>query len=218
MSSRERILNRLREGAEQQSVPAQRQPVNQVWAAPEESSWLDLFCQNMSDNHADVILTTEAQWMAELQRSLCTQGVSRLLCGDHAQGHALQKYLNENLPSLQADIYATAVAKPELFMQVDAGFSVASGALAETGSLVVSTGPQEPRTLSLVPPLNIVLVKQSQLRANFSAWVAEGMIPDVMPTNLLLISGPSKTADIQQTLAYGAHGPKSLIVLMLTDA
>ena len=57
-----------------------------------------------------------------------------------------------------------------------------------------------------------------KLRANFSAWVAEGMIPDVMPTNLLLISGPSKTADIQQTLAYGAHGPKSLIVLMLTDA
>ena len=160
----------------------------------------------------------EAQWMAELQRRLSGQGVSRLLCGDNAQGHALQQYLNTNLPSLQADIYAAAVAKPELFMQVDAGFSVASGALAETGSLVVSTGPQEPRTLSLVPPLNIVLVKQSQLRANFSAWVAEGMMPDMMPTNLLLISGPSKTADIQQTLAYGAHGPKSLIVLMLTDA
>ena len=36
-----------------------------------------------------------------------------------------------------------------------------------------------------------------------------------MPTNALLISGPSKTADIQQTLAYGAHGPKELIVLMI---
>ena len=36
-----------------------------------------------------------------------------------------------------------------------------------------------------------------------------------MPTNALLISGPSKTADIQQTLAYGAHGPKELIVLVI---
>ena len=36
-----------------------------------------------------------------------------------------------------------------------------------------------------------------------------------MPTNALLISGPSKTADIQQTLAYGAHGPKELVLLLL---
>ena len=36
-----------------------------------------------------------------------------------------------------------------------------------------------------------------------------------MPTNALLISGPSKTADIEQTLAYGVHGPKELIVLMI---
>jgi len=39
-----------------------------------------------------------------------------------------------------------------------------------------------------------------------------------MPTNALLVSGPSKTADIQQTLAYGAHGPKELLVLILQDA
>ncbi|MEI8631512.1 LUD domain-containing protein [Vibrio sp. PP-XX7] len=38
-----------------------------------------------------------------------------------------------------------------------------------------------------------------------------------MPTNAVLISGPSKTADIQQTLAYGAHGPSELIVIVLTD-
>ena len=39
-----------------------------------------------------------------------------------------------------------------------------------------------------------------------------------LPTNALLISGPSKTADIQQTLAYGAHGPKELVVLLLEEA
>ena len=38
-----------------------------------------------------------------------------------------------------------------------------------------------------------------------------------MPTNLLLVTGPSKTADIQQVLAYGAHGPKELIIVLVDD-
>ena len=38
-----------------------------------------------------------------------------------------------------------------------------------------------------------------------------------MPTNLLLVTGPSKTADIQQTLAYGAHGPKELVIVLIND-
>jgi L-lactate dehydrogenase complex protein LldG len=38
-----------------------------------------------------------------------------------------------------------------------------------------------------------------------------------LPTNALLVSGPSKTADIQQTLAYGAHGPKELVVLLIEE-
>ena len=45
---------------------------------------------------------------------------------------------------------------------------------------------------------------------------AEGWT-DGLPTNALLISGPSKTADIQVTLAYGAHGPKELVVLLIGD-
>ena len=84
--------------------------------------------------------------------------------------------------------------------------------------MLVETGPQEPRALSLVPPLNIILLNASAITASFLTLVQAQKLPAQLPTNVLLISGPSKTADIQQTLAYGAHGPKELIVLLLTDA
>ena len=71
--------------------------------------------------------------------------------------------------------------------------------------------------MSLVPPVHIVLLNASTIHNTFyEAMTAEGWA-DGLPTNALLISGPSKTADIQVTLAYGAHGPKELVVLLIGD-
>jgi L-lactate dehydrogenase complex protein LldG len=76
---------------------------------------------------------------------------------------------------------------------------------------------EEPRTLSLVPPVHFVIVDAGQLYADFATLINEQQWHNKMPTNILLISGPSKTADIQQTLAYGAHGPEKLVVLLLVE-
>jgi hypothetical protein len=71
--------------------------------------------------------------------------------------------------------------------------------------------------MSLVPPIHIALLDADQLYDTlFDAMQAQGW-SDGMPTNALLVSGPSKTADIQVTLAYGAHGPKELVVLLLVN-
>jgi L-lactate dehydrogenase complex protein LldG len=76
----------------------------------------------------------------------------------------------------------------------------------------------EPRLMSLVPPLHIALLKASEVYDNLYTALQVQSWAAGLPTNALLVSGPSKTADIQQTLAYGAHGPKELIVLILEDA
>jgi L-lactate dehydrogenase complex protein LldG len=73
---------------------------------------------------------------------------------------------------------------------------------------------REPRTLSLVPPIHFALLDAATIHPTFDALVSENWAAG-LPTNALLISGPSKTADIQQTLAYGAHGPKELVVLVI---
>ena len=95
--------------------------------------------------------------------------------------------------------------------------SGARAAIAETGTLILWPDANEPRLMSLVPPVHIVLLDATRIyNTFFEAMTAEGW-KDGLPTNALLISGPSKTADIQQTLAYGAHGPKELVVLMLNS-
>ena len=108
--------------------------------------------------------------------------------------------------------------KEELFWQVDASITGTAGAIAATGSLVLWPDRHEPRLMSLLPPLHIALLKASEIEDNLYSMMEKQNWSAGLPTNLLLVSGPSKTADIEQVLAYGAHGPKELVVLILEDA
>jgi L-lactate dehydrogenase complex protein LldG len=234
MNSRERILQRLYASQASAQNPEQTSQTTGIqaehaagWTQLAQSEWLASFKQNLLDNHAEVIETTTANWAGELAQQLTARGVKRLLSGEHEQGRVLLNALaqfaeqhteQQKITPVDASLLTEPLSKEELFLSIDAGFSVASAGLAETGSLLVETGPQEPRALSLVPPLNIILLNASAITASFLTLVQAQKLPAHMPTNVLLISGPSKTADIQQTLAYGAHGPKELIVLLLTDA
>ena len=90
--------------------------------------------------------------------------------------------------------------------------------IAETGTLGLWPDEPEPRLMSLVPTVHCVLLAAATIHNTFyEAMQSEGWA-NGLPTNALLISGPSKTADIQVTLAYGAHGPKELIVLLMGEA
>ena len=104
-----------------------------------------------------------------------------------------------------------------LFNEVAAGVTLSRAAIAETGTVVLWSGPQSPRLLSLVPPVHIVIVDAHTVYDTLSEVMHAERWSDGLPTNVILVSSPSKTADIQQTLAYGAHGPKQLIVMLVED-
>ncbi len=94
----------------------------------------------------------------------------------------------------------------------DAGLTGADAALAETGTLVVSSGPGRSRLVSLLPAVHIALVPTACLTADLFTWTASR--GGGMPASITLISGPSKTADIEQVMAIGVHGPKRLVVIL----
>jgi L-lactate dehydrogenase complex protein LldG len=101
-----------------------------------------------------------------------------------------------------------------------AGVTGVFGAIAETGTLALRSGPDSPTTLGFLPEAHIALVWAEQVSASLEdVWTAlrreqgEG----VMPRTVNLITGPSRSADIEQTLQLGAHGPKNLHILLIDD-
>ncbi|MBN1563983.1 MAG: lactate utilization protein [Anaerolineae bacterium] len=101
----------------------------------------------------------------------------------------------------------------------DVGITGVDAALAETGSLVVTSGPGKSRMVSLLPPVHIALVPVSRLTNDiFTYMAAQGhQTPDTMPANRVIITGPSKSGDIEQILALGMHGPKRCIAILYDD-
>jgi L-lactate dehydrogenase complex protein LldG len=97
----------------------------------------------------------------------------------------------------------------------DAGLSSATAALAETGSIVVGSGPGRSRLTALLPPVHVALLPASCLTTDLFTWTASRQ--GALPAQMTFISGPSKTADIEQTMAVGVHGPKRFIVVLVRD-
>lgn len=99
------------------------------------------------------------------------------------------------------------------------GLTGADAAIAATGTLVVSAGPGRPRQTSLLPDIHIAVIRRAQIVPTMEQWQADLLAkgPDALTasSNVLLISGPSRTADIAMELVLGAHGPREVHVLIV---
>jgi L-lactate dehydrogenase complex protein LldG len=98
-----------------------------------------------------------------------------------------------------------------------ASLSRAIVAAAETGTLFLVSGADNPTTLNFLPEVHMVLVKASDIVGSYEeAWNRLRMIygERTLPRTVNMISGPSRTADIEQTIVRGAHGPRRLYVLI----
>jgi L-lactate dehydrogenase complex protein LldG len=96
----------------------------------------------------------------------------------------------------------------------DIAFNVASCAIAETGTLAYPASPGRPPSWHFRPGLEIALLAGNSIHADLEA-VLEQIKESGMPSTINLVTGPSRTGDIEQTLELGAHGPKELVILIV---
>jgi L-lactate dehydrogenase complex protein LldG len=102
-----------------------------------------------------------------------------------------------------------------------ASVSHAFGGVAETGTLVLASGPDNPTTLNFLPDTHIVVVAAADIAGDYeTVWqrVREKFGIAALPRAINMITGPSRSADIGQILILGAHGPRRLHVLVVGEA
>ncbi len=222
MSARDNILQRLRAAPLGKPVLAPDVPgfyasVRNALPAEERAARIERFCEKMCFWRGEVVRVTHSNWVETLRTLCVTKNVRSLLYG--AQTSHATSLETSGITGLKSYDQPIEEWKTSLFRDIDAGLTSTRGGITETGTLIVWPDANEPRLMSLVPPIHFALLDADQLydtlfeAMSTQGWGAQGM----MPSNALLISGPSKTADIQVTLAYGAHGPKELVILLIVN-
>ena len=215
--SRERILARLKSAAGAAAPPvAEPDPLPQVEYSHREK--IEKLKTLMEAMRTEVHITNEQNWLGLLKDILRQRGIKDLLYGPQSPiGAALeQNWQNsaDGLPELVP--YDVEIEKiKERVFSIEAGITSTMGGIADTGALILWSSKEEPRLMSLVPPIHIAILRADKIYNSLLEVMQKENWSANMPTNAFLISGPSKTADIELVLAFGVHGPKELIVLVI---
>jgi len=209
MSAREEILNRLVGQAREVSPPA-------PWRSRRQFANLaEQFCQALTMAKGEVHRAgSRAEALDRLAGLLHEINAQNALIDDHPVLAGLEPATR--WPEIAWHVVGHSAGDLRHFAAAaDVGISGADAGLAETGTVVLSSGPGRSRLTSLMPPVHIALAPASCLTSDLFTWMSEYKPP--LPASMTLISGPSKTADIEQTMAVGVHGPGRFIVLLYLD-
>jgi len=222
MSGRETVLGKVRRALAVSGSESDREAaVEQRLASPaagvipkrgqlEGAARVDLFCK-----------------MAEAVQA----GVTRVASSDDVP-EAIAKFLRQN--NLPAEIRLGADDRlaglpwektPNLTRKSGpsdgrdlTGVSHALGGVAETGTLVLHSGSDNPTTLNFLPDTHIVVVNAGDIAGDYeTVWqrIRATFGKGVMPRTVNWVTGPSRSADIEQTLLLGAHGPRALQIIVI---
>ncbi|MDE2747346.1 MAG: lactate utilization protein [Chloroflexota bacterium] len=208
MSARERILSRLR---------AAQAPFTDVALIVERRQMIPPQTMTASERLNQFIDNAQSLgcFVYQVDRSEAVEQIMDLLDGDKS----LLSWDEAHLPLDGAhgllNSLGVAVAQHN-DGGVRVGLTGVNAALAATGSLVLESGAGRYRSASLLPDLHIALMTADQVLPDLETWAAARAHEAFREaSNTVIVSGPSKTADIGHQLVKGAHGPRELHILIL---
>jgi L-lactate utilization protein LutC len=146
--------------------------------------------------------------------------LDRLGLAEFLQARGIQRHNHASLAALPAE------AQRRVLLACDIGITSCDCAIAETGTLMVMSGPGQERVASLLPPYHVAIVERRQIVPDLIDAFAMLAARDedsrdgcpALPSNVTFITGPSKTGDIELQLTTGVHGPGKWRVIILDSA
>jgi L-lactate dehydrogenase complex protein LldG len=220
--SKETILTAIRRGLKRGPVSAdqaamlrgrlEQHPRHLIPARSrlEHAGQVDLFVRNVEKEFGSVTRVPDADTVPEAVADyLAAQNLPpRLAMAPHPELRALPWSARPLLEIREGRAEATDA------VSVQHGFA----AIAETGTLMLPSAPERPVTLNLLADTEIVVLRATSIVGAYEeAWDRLRAELGGMPRNVMLVTGPSRSADIEQTLELGAHGPRRLHVVVIED-
>ncbi|MGQ9909567.1 MAG: LutC/YkgG family protein [Candidatus Flexifilum sp.] len=227
MSSRDRILNRLRSARRPfPDAPPRPARYHQVTVQDDTTpdALLARFTRELTALRGEVFAVDGADAAREQILSLLKQhGASTILSWDfaHIPVPGLREALAEAgihvlIPDVHDEFRAETLAAAGA---AQAGLTGADAALATTGTLVVTSGPGRGRLPTILPPIHIAVIALDQIKVGVESWLArqraDGLPAAHVSANAAFISGPSRTGDIEMELILGVHGPGVVQVVVI---
>lgn len=229
MSERENILGRIREalsvpapapghGAsdrQQEHAPSEQEAARHIpeWLPRAKESLeerLEQFRANAVELKAEFRLVASEQELAEQLREIAkAEGWKKI--ATHSSDLTERACTALNLPVLRTN-GGFDVRELE---SCDAGITACDGLVAQTGSVLVTSASAGGRALSVLPPHHVVVARREQVLPDLPAafTLLKEKYAAGYPSFISLITGPSRTGDIERILVLGAHGPKKLSIL-----
>jgi L-lactate dehydrogenase complex protein LldG len=228
MGSREAMLTAIRRGLKRGVLPADQQAMLRSRMAAHarhliparsrlpRAGQIALFVANVEKEFGTVALVPSlADVPAALAEYLAAQNLpTDFVMAPHPDLRAIPW---SERPMLN---WRVGRAQASDMVSVQHGFA----AVAETGTLMLPSGPDRPTTLNLLADTAVVVLRASRVVGAYEeAWDllraenADALSGGFMPRNVMWVTGPSRSADIEQTLELGAHGPRRLHVVLIED-
>ena len=220
-TGKETFLRNVRQALSSASRPGvDGQPASSSRAASGSADPVADFCKRFADaGGLASVVENDHDAFSRVAQIIENVGGGLILLGD---GPPLERLrVGERLKELGHQVNhvqsLTAASARDVFFRADLSISGVDYLIAETGSIVIATRPEEPRSLSLLPPVHVAVADEAQLLPDlfdlFDApvWQERGGIPSC----LTLITGPSKTGDIELRLVTGVHGPGEIHVVLI---
>ena len=207
-TAREAILGSIRSHL---AASAPQHPVNLenpviLSKTPLDISLAELFKRNLEEVNGHCIITTD---VTDALRQIITDlKERRIAISDDAN---VERWLR--LSDLEIEELGIAPDAQDIF-RFDIGISTAQAAIAETGTLVLDSAHERHRLVSLVPPVHIAILDASRICETLAEALTLLRTGTEISPAVTFVTGPSRTADIELTLAIGVHGPQELYVIV----
>jgi L-lactate dehydrogenase complex protein LldG len=185
-----------------------------------DDSKVDDFETELKELGGEVIRCSESDAVDRIVGELYVLGASRVLTWGQAEPilftvlQRLEEEFQVILPELPADGSRSGVLYE--YDQAEVGITGSLAAFADTGTVVLSTASRRSLLPSLLPAVHLVIVRAKDIYSNMEAWLEAGGSHFVAnSSNVVFISGPSRTADIEMNLTIGVHGPGQVIAVVI---